>query len=175
MKVINLFAGPGAGKSTTAAGLFNHLKVAGKRAELVTEFAKELVYERNFERLNNQLLVLGEQEQRLRRLIPSKLDYVITDSPLLLSIIYMEKARRTEAYTQTVLELFDTYDNVNFIINRVKPYQNYGRTQSEGEARNLDNKIAAMLIAGKVPYTAVNGDADAAATIFNLLMKSENN
>jgi len=36
MKVINLFAGPGAGKSTTAAGLFYYMKKLGM-AEAIDE------------------------------------------------------------------------------------------------------------------------------------------
>jgi len=39
-KVINLFAGPGAGKSTTAAGLFAEMKRANVDVELVTEYVK---------------------------------------------------------------------------------------------------------------------------------------
>ena len=45
MKVINLFAGPGAGKSTTAAGLFHLMKIAGMNVELVTEFSRSWVVE----------------------------------------------------------------------------------------------------------------------------------
>jgi hypothetical protein len=36
MKVINLFAGPGCGKSTLAAGIFSLLKFHGVLVELVT-------------------------------------------------------------------------------------------------------------------------------------------
>ena len=39
--VVNLFAGPGTGKSTVAAQIFAHLKWQGFSCELVTEFAKE--------------------------------------------------------------------------------------------------------------------------------------
>jgi hypothetical protein len=55
MKVINLWAGPGAGKSTTAAGLFL-MKLTGRRVELVTEYAKEVVYDQDPTRIKNQLL-----------------------------------------------------------------------------------------------------------------------
>ena len=41
--VINLFGVPSAGKSTGAAYIFSRLKMAGVNAELVTEFAKDLV------------------------------------------------------------------------------------------------------------------------------------
>ena len=53
MKVINLFAGPGTGKSTTAAGLFYKMKSKGYMVELVTEFAKDLVYQESFFRLKD--------------------------------------------------------------------------------------------------------------------------
>lgn len=45
MKVINLFGGPGIGKSTLAAGLFEHMKIAGFNVELVNEYAKDMVWE----------------------------------------------------------------------------------------------------------------------------------
>ena len=39
LKVINLYGGPGTGKSTTAAALFALIKREGYNVELVTEFA----------------------------------------------------------------------------------------------------------------------------------------
>ena len=45
MLVVNLFGAPGAGKSTGAAYIFSQLKMAGINAELVTEFAKDKVWE----------------------------------------------------------------------------------------------------------------------------------
>ena len=43
--VINLFGGPGCGKSTIAAELFAILKKQGYEVELVTEYAKDKVWE----------------------------------------------------------------------------------------------------------------------------------
>lgn len=80
-KVINLFAGPGAGKSTTAAALFVLMKTEGYKVELVTEYAKELVYAEDWETLNWQPAVTKEQDARQRRLV-GKVDWIITDSPL---------------------------------------------------------------------------------------------
>ena len=42
-KVLNLYGGPGVGKSTGAAYIFSMLKLAGINCELVREYAKELV------------------------------------------------------------------------------------------------------------------------------------
>ena len=43
--VVNFFAGPGAGKSSMAAGLFAELKFRGVNCELATEYAKDKVWE----------------------------------------------------------------------------------------------------------------------------------
>lgn len=45
--VINLFGAPGAGKSTLAADIFSKLKRRQVKCELITEFAKDCVYEGN--------------------------------------------------------------------------------------------------------------------------------
>ena len=44
--VVNLFGVPGAGKSTGAAHIFSCIKMAGVNAELITEYAKDKVWER---------------------------------------------------------------------------------------------------------------------------------
>ena len=54
MIVVNLFGAPGAGKSTGAAYIFAKLKMAGINAELVTEFAKDKVWEEYAEVFKNQ-------------------------------------------------------------------------------------------------------------------------
>jgi adenylate kinase family enzyme len=45
MILVNLYGAPGSGKSTGAAYIFSKLKMAGVDAELVTEFAKDKVWE----------------------------------------------------------------------------------------------------------------------------------
>ena len=86
MKVINFFGGPCSGKSTAAAGLFYLMKKQKYNVELVTEFAKDLVYEDHTMALSEQNYVFANQEYRLARL-EGKIDYAISDSPLILSNI----------------------------------------------------------------------------------------
>lgn len=68
MKVINLFAGPGSGKSTTCAGVFSKLKLAGVNCEMALEYAKDKVWEQSFHTLDNQIYIFGKQLHRLWRL-----------------------------------------------------------------------------------------------------------
>lgn len=143
MRVVNLWAGPGAGKSTTAAGLFYLFKSEGIRCELVTEYAKDLVYERRD--MTDQLAILAQQNKRLRRL-QGHVDWVITDSPIPLGLIYVEPGSSWDQpwFREAVEAVYHQYDNVNVILGRVKAYQRYGRNQQEHEARALDEKIAAL-------------------------------
>ena len=88
MLVINLFGAPGSGKSTGAAQVFSQLKLHGQNCELVTEFAKDLVWENNQKAFANQIYIFGQQSYRLSKML-DEVDIIITDSPLPISIMYI--------------------------------------------------------------------------------------
>ena len=91
LNVINLFGGPGCGKSTTAAGLFHLMKLNEMNVELVTEYAKDLTWEERFGTLaNDQLYVFAKQQKRLQ-VLKNKVRYVVTDSPLILGLSYKHR------------------------------------------------------------------------------------
>jgi hypothetical protein len=172
MKIINIWGGPGAGKSTTAAGLFSMMKMRGHKVELVTEFAKDLTYKKDFITLSNQLAVLGEQDHRLRRL-EGHVDYVITDSPLLLSILYAQGVYSEQWFKRAAWGAFCTYDNVNFLLVRAKPYAEYGRNQTEEQARDLDGILRRLLDAYGVEFSQIQGNEQAPEEIYSALFPSE--
>ncbi len=139
LTVVNLWGAPSVGKSTAAAGLFNMMKTQGHRVELVTEVAKDLTYSRDWKALENQLYILGQQDHRLRRLV-GEVDYVVTDSPLPLGIVYMTP-EYADWLSDATLAAYERYDNIDFILKRRKKYDTYGRTQTEGEALALDLQV----------------------------------
>jgi len=143
MKVINLFGGPGAGKSTTAAGLFWLLKNRGLRVELVTEYAKALAWAKRGEELSDQFYVYAKQHHR-QHVLKGQVDFMVTDSPLLLTLLYTTK-EQPASYRQFVIDTWNSYDNVSYFINRVKPYVQIGRFQNELEADLLGNQTYQML------------------------------
>lgn len=171
MKVINLFGGPGSGKSTTAAELFSMMKHRGKRVELVTETAKDLTWENNVTLLEDSLWVLAEQNRRLHRL-KHQVDIAITDSPLLLALAYGNQGLYKEPWFEhAVTSLFNHYDNANFFIIRQKPYEQFGRSQTEVEALDKDVLIKQMLHV--YPHQFVTGDEEAAAEIYRSVFPCE--
>lgn len=141
IRVINIFAGPGTGKSITAAGLFNIMKLNGERVELVTEFAKDLTYEGRLAELGNQFYVTATQDQRLRRHV-GHCEWVITDSPLPIAMAYMPE-EYAEWLPEAIWDAFDRYENFNVLLHRRddRPFEEYGRTQNEAQARILDNVV----------------------------------
>jgi len=169
--VVNLIGGPGSGKSTTAAGLFFKMKLAGIKCELVTEFAKELVYDENWLDLKRQIYVLAEQERRQRRLV-DKVKFIITDAPLLTGVAYIRDPRDRRAVEVSARSLFDSYSNLNFGIRRVKPYLAYGRSQTEAEAQAIDNDLLNWIYADDVIEAVIPGDEKAPDIIMDELRKS---
>ncbi len=158
MLVINLFAGPGCGKSTTATGVFSLLKLHGINAEYVSEFAKDLVWEERHKTLSDQYYIWGKQYHRMWRL-RDDVDVIVTDSPLLLSILYGENV--CDSFCKTVLETFNsTFVNLNYFLGRIKPYNPKGRVQTEEEAKEIDRKTELMLLQHDVDYKTITGNID---------------
>lgn len=156
--VVNMFAGPGVGKSTTAAGIFALLKMHDVECELVTEYAKDLVWEeRNFT-VENQLYLFAKQHHRQWRL-KDKVDLIITDTSLLLNNIYGKLYNRfdSEIMYDFVLEEFNKYDNINFYIERIVKYNDEGRFQTKEQAEQIDNCIKEYLDENNINYILIPG------------------
>lgn len=166
VKVINLFAGPGCGKSTGAAFVFSMLKMLGINAELVTEFAKDKTWEENFKALNCQPYVSGKQIWKMDRCIGG-VDIIVTDSPLVLSILYNRDSNIEPAFTEVILSKFNEFDNYNYFLKRVKPYNPKGRNQSEKESISIDHTTKTLLDKHNISFTEVTGNLDGYIRILN--------
>lgn len=162
MKVINFFAGPGAGKSTLAAELFVALKRRGEAVDLVTEYAKDLVWERRNNVLADQLYIFAKQRRRLIRLQESGVAWAVTDSPLLFSCLYGKTSLTFRALVQ---EEFDEFANINFFVRRKKAYVELGRMHTEAEACALDTRARRLLHT----MHEIDGDGTALSKILQVL------
>lgn len=157
--VVNFFGGPGVGKSTIAAQTFSHLKWLGINCEVATEFAKDLVWEERYRTLDDQIYLFGKQYHRIFRL-NGQVEVVLTDSPLLFASIY--DTSQNPYFRALVFNLFDSFHNLNFLLQREKPYMTAGRLQTEGEAIEKDRQIRNMLRSHHVPLLEILASQGAA-------------
>ena len=158
MQVINLFGGPGVGKSTAAAGLFYEMKKAQLRVELVTEYAKDAVWEQRYNILDDQIYIFAKQQRRISRLQDHGIDWVITDSPIPLGLVYLRAGVLSSNFSDLVIEVFNRYNNHNFLLQRSFAYDPVGRNQKdETEARIFDEKVQFLLDTYRLPVKTIPG------------------
>jgi hypothetical protein len=150
--VINLFAGAGAGKSTFAASIFSELKLRGLHAELVREFIKRWVWEGRTPVVGKfeQIYIFGQQAQE-EGILYEKLDYLVTDSPLLLVPFYEEHLFGKKIVEPAVFNFIEHakengVEYINFWLPRPDHYEERGRNQTEEEAKELDSKLKEWLL-----------------------------
>lgn len=144
--IINMFAGPGAGKTTCAWEIASKLKKLGYVTEYVGEYAKELVWDGRADLLDGtatkQKAVYDEQKHRIDRLI-GKVDFVVTDSPPILSMVYLKES--APDFQRQMIVDFNSYHNFNIFIERSVHYEREGRLQTLEEAKELDRGVKAFL------------------------------
>lgn len=162
--VVNLYGGPGTGKSTSAAAIFAALKMQGRNAELATEYAKDIVWEGRDYLLSDQLYIFAKQNRKLERLY-GKVEVVVSDSPLLLSYHYS----RNEHILGLVREMLTKAEQLHVFLIRKKAYRPEGRYQTEDEARELDGEIATLLDDLGVDYVRVVADGAVAEAVVHLI------
>lgn len=144
LKVINIFGGPGTGKSTTAAYLFHELKCSGANVELVTEYAKDMVWEGRMNVMSDQLYMAAKQNRKLERLVNQGLEMAITDSPLILGALY-QSPDYYSLFEPFLVEVFNSYQNFNIYLKRSTEYNPLGRNQTLEEAVVIDEQNLKLL------------------------------
>ena len=170
-KVINLFGGPGCGKSTLAALLFAEMKMLGFHCEMALEYAKDKVWEESYHTLDNQIYVFGKQHHRMFRL-QDHVDVIITDSPLINSILY--DSTNNSMLRELVLFEFNKYQNYNFLIERPNIYDINGRMQNKEEAIKLDYKVEELLLTNNVHFDKIPYGHNGVKCIINLICNEKN-
>ena len=150
--MVNLFAGPGAAKSTSVSYIFSQLKWIGYEAEIVTEFYKDLVWGQEEKAKKDQIYVFGNQHFKIERLM-GEVDFILVDSPLLLSLIYSDD----EKLAQLALSEHLKMNTLNIFVNRKMPYSPVGREQEGPEALQIDADTKAMLAKNNIPFTEMDG------------------
>lgn len=172
--LVNLYGAPGAGKSTTASGVFHKLKLNGINAEYVTEVAKDFTWEkRNEVTLKCQPYVFGKQFRDIFRVL-DQTAVVVTDSPIFLSAFYTWKYPNPKVASQLLIEYIVAQarltGGINYFIKRTKSYNPSGRNQTEVESDHIANELEYFLQLHNISYKELNGDANAVDFIYKEVM-----
>lgn len=170
--VINLFGGPGVGKSTIAASVFVELKKQGINCELITEFAKDKVWEESLKTLEDQIYVFGKQFHKMWR-VKDKVDVIICDSPLVNSIIY--DGENDNTFHKLIMEQFNKFANLNYLVGRNVKYEESGRSQTESEAKEVDNIVLHVLDENEISYKKIDVNDATNIIVEDILKNIKNN
>lgn len=169
LKVINLWGGPSCGKSTTAAGLFHLMKKDHHDVELITEFAKDMVWERQHpDHFTNQIYISAMQNNKQLNLVAHNVEYCITDSPVLMSALYQPNNYYSN-FLPLLKEIHDSYNNINFFLERDFDYVEKGRNKTEEQAKELSNSIRKFMDDNNISYTVIKTDYDTAYKIYDII------
>lgn len=169
--IINIYGGPGAGKSTAAAGVFYELKKIGYDCGLVTEMATELVYDEAFNVINDQVYLFGEQWHRTFRML-GKVDFIVTDSPLLLNIVY--NRQKDEDFDRFIISRIHKLESLDFFVNRSDTFSNVGRIHNFEQSKEVDKTIKELAKANSIDLIEVEQENSVSKILEAILERKHN-
>jgi|TARA_B110000902_G_scaffold247703_1_gene304063 hypothetical protein len=176
-KIINLYGAPGCGKSSTAAGITYKLKKNHINCDQPYEFPKLLAWDDNQSAIQDQLYVLANQHRGIVKSY-GKVDYIVLDSPILLSLTYRNYYQGTnypsslygESFDKMVLDIHNQYDNINILLKRTDGNHNdKERYHNLEQSKELDDVIQKSLDDNNIPYIMVVVDDNTVDKIIKLL------
>ncbi len=161
-KIINIIGGPGCDKSLFSSAIILNLNLRNKSVEQIPDYAKTLVWQKNFDALKNQYQVAQRQFEMLD-LLDGQVQYLVTECALMQVLYY------NETYTenicdvaktrQQILSWYNKHDNINILVERGdKKYVQTGRFQNEEDARKIDQALHEMLLREQIPFIAMAPD-----------------
>ena len=150
---VNFYGGPSSGKSTMAAAVFAELKNRGINCELVTEYAKQKVWEEAYKVFEYQFYVCAKQAYHMF-IVSKHVDIIITDSPIIMSAAY---AGDDAPLIEILAREHGKYDNIEIFLTRTRLYTPKGRMQTEEEAKEKDVQIKNILDSHGISYVTYPG------------------
>lgn len=164
--IVNIVGAPCSGKSTLACSLFSKLKSDHHSAEYVAEYAKQLVWQDELDLLDNQYYVATQQYKMINS-VHGKVDYLICDSPLFISLFYNEYNKKNVSDVQKtktmILDRMKEFEDSMYIFikrNKQNSYDLNGRVHTEKESEDIENLIQTMLTDMNIKYFEISTGDD---------------
>lgn len=158
--IINLFGGPGSGKSTVAARIFAELKLRGIEAACPEEHAKLAIWSGRPWLLDEQIILVGKEWETINNL-RDKVDVIVMDSPILLCSVYAG-LREPQAFHDLTIDLHKRTPRINVMVNRpqAEPYQHINRRENAEQAVEVDVKLRELLNSIGEPPEEISRQSD---------------
>lgn len=161
-KVVNIIGGPGCDKSLFSSAIILNLNLRHKSVEQIPDYAKSLVWQKDFEALRNQYSVAQRQFEMLD-LLDGQVQYLVTECALMQVLYYNETYRENicdvAKTREHILEWYHRHDNINILVERGdKKYVHTGRFQNEDEARQIDRELRQTLEREQIPFVSMPPD-----------------
>lgn len=180
-KLINLFGGPGIGKSGIAAGITYKMKKKHIKVNNPYEFPKKLAWDNNIPAISDQLYVFANQHRGIAECY-GKVDYIVIDSPILFSTIYHRyytKGYPAEMYGKVfhdmVIDLHRRYSSINILLERgVTIHNDDERFQNYKQSVEIDTLCKNVLDETKSPYHTVKVGDNSVKDIMKIIKKHDN-
>ena len=123
---------------------------------MASEFAKDLFWDES-NAWKDQLYVFANQWRMIDRIL-CRTDYVVCDSPPILSLFYNRP--HSDAFVQLVLEKCSQFDTYLFLLKRSVPYDCNGRRETEEEADRLHDEMSEWLDLHGIKHELVESTVD---------------
>lgn len=181
-RIVCFWGGPGTGKSTTSAGVFVALKKLHYDCEMNREYVKDWVWEKRAIKPGDQTYIFAKQSRKERQYMENGLDYIISDSPMALSILYgrlYDKYETEHNACQAMLAQHHSfckdhgYKTEHIFLRRKKKYNPNGRHQTEEQAVEIDQQCVDLLQELNINYKEFDCDDGVEQRIVNYLMELE--
>lgn len=148
MKKINLYGCPSSGKTTLASKIFAKMKELRYDIAYVQEYSKDLVYQgidMRFLDEKDRIFILAEQLRR--ESILKKVEYMVTDSPLILTAYYHQDPNKNEdwSYVQDIVKRQLKDDELHFWLNIIEDFEEVGRSHSKDESLKIQEELKSYL------------------------------
>lgn len=147
--LINFLGQPGSGKSVLGTTLYSELKSRDYEVEFVNEFVKSWTYTGRKVNKFGQYFIFGTETEQQQRLF-NKVDFIIADSPVLLTAFYQQYYWGSNTLIEPAKEFYrfaeeDGIKVVNIFIDRKFKYNPKGRFQTEEQSDDVRTQLLKWL------------------------------